>query len=1166
MKIVELRLTAYGPFTNRTLDLGAGNQGLHVIFGPNEAGKSAALRALHALLYGIPAQTKDAFLHPYDGLRIGGRLRLSNGDEIDFIRRKGNKGTLLTPDNTRLDDHALDRFLGGVGPDHFRMFWGIDHAHLVQGGHDILEGHGDLGESLFAAGLGASHLRSLRTKLEEEAAIIFVPRGRSRVINQDLGQFHDLRIAQREATVSAEEWTRQNRALLDAEKQAADATAGITKLSKEKSRLERVKRVLPLLARRSELSRHIADLGDVVHLPEDFAKRRQKAQTDLSLSQQRLVRVVKEVQEQETVVVDLGSTPLLADLSDIVNDLYQRLGSYRKALRDRPGLVARCGDKRALARRLLGELRPDLDIEGAETLRIFVGRRARIQKLTSEHDRLVERLDLARQSHETAKEHIKALAVEASALPAARDSERLVAAIDEARSRGNVEVDRNKAAQAAVRLTAQRDALVERLRLPREGIDRLERLRLPTANSIGRFERKAQEIEDEGRADKTEGERTAKTIRELDAKIEAFRKKGDIPSEQDLIDIRARRDTAFGLLRDHWEKNRDVEAEARELFGKGKLIDLYRNTVGEADKVADRLRSEADRVAELAQYLEKRDLLLREGQEASARSHRRKKASQELEEAWQREWKSVLEVPPLIHDARSWCDEFARLVERSGELATATQQRDELDTWMEKQTKGVRAAVTSLEPSASVTHSLASTLATAEKLRQRIEKESSIRSDHARRVRETQKASQETAKAEHEALEGLQSWQGRWIDSVQGLTQGDAPAPDDALVALEGVGKILEALGEASGYDERVAGIDRETESFRGDIRALAERLHETGVIAAGAEDMWIDGLHDRLVKVLQEEQDRRHAHDRLGKLQIEAAHEREAVETAEMMLAALRNEARCASDSDLVGVERCSSELRTFQTELGQIEKSLVSSGDGASITELEAEAAGVDKDGIEISLTQIATELQVVDKTLLGARDARVAAEIELRRLSGPSAASEKAEEIQATLARLREDALSYARLRLASTLLSRRIDEYRHRNQAPLLLRAAELFRDLTLGKFNRLEADMEDDRPVVVGIKEDGKRVPAYGMSEGTRDQLFLALRLATVEASCDAGEPMPFVVDDILVQFDDDRSGSALSVLTQLSARTQVVLFTHHLHVRRCAEAQVQGGMVVVHEL
>ena len=95
MKLLRFDLTAFGPFTGRVLDLGAGREGLHVLFGRNEAGKSSALRALHAVLYGIPGQTSDGFIHSYADLRLGAHLRAASGKEIEFTRRKGNKGTLL---------------------------------------------------------------------------------------------------------------------------------------------------------------------------------------------------------------------------------------------------------------------------------------------------------------------------------------------------------------------------------------------------------------------------------------------------------------------------------------------------------------------------------------------------------------------------------------------------------------------------------------------------------------------------------------------------------------------------------------------------------------------------------------------------------------------------------------------------------------------------------------------------------------------------------------------------------------------------------------------------------------------------------------------------------------------------------------------------------------
>ena len=66
----------------------------------------------------------------------------------------------------------------------------------------------------------------------------------------------------------------------------------------------------------------------------------------------------------------------------------------------------------------------------------------------------------------------------------------------------------------------------------------------------------------------------------------------------------------------------------------------------------------------------------------------------------------------------------------------------------------------------------------------------------------------------------------------------------------------------------------------------------------------------------------------------------------------------------------------------------------------------------------------------------------------------------------------------------------------------------------------------------------------GLSDGTCDQLFLALRLATIARSAGQNQLLPVIADDILVQFDDQRARSALQALADFSSVTQVVLFTH----------------------
>ena len=143
MKIRELNLHAFGPFTERKLAFE--EKGLHIVYGPNEAGKSSALRGLKALLYGIDERTLDNFIHANDKLRIHGYLRTIDGHELAFVRRKGRKNTLLTPDGEALDEQALSPFLQGVTPELFQTLFGIDHQALVQGGNEILEQKGEVG-------------------------------------------------------------------------------------------------------------------------------------------------------------------------------------------------------------------------------------------------------------------------------------------------------------------------------------------------------------------------------------------------------------------------------------------------------------------------------------------------------------------------------------------------------------------------------------------------------------------------------------------------------------------------------------------------------------------------------------------------------------------------------------------------------------------------------------------------------------------------------------------------------------------------------------------------------------------------------------------------------------------------------------------------------------
>ena len=126
-----------------------------------------------------------------------------------------------------------------------------------------------------------------------------------------------------------------------------------------------------------------------------------------------------------------------------------------------------------------------------------------------------------------------------------------------------------------------------------------------------------------------------------------------------------------------------------------------------------------------------------------------------------------------------------------------------------------------------------------------------------------------------------------------------------------------------------------------------------------------------------------------------------------------------------------------------------------------------------------------------------------------------------------------------------------------------RASELFQTLTLGRYSKLLVEYDDETPRVAGERADGATVvPVGGMSQGTVDQLFLALRIAAVEDVVGQGTRLPFLADDLFINFDDARAAAGFRVLAELATRTQVLFFTHHEHLLEVAQEALKPTKIV----
>ena len=170
----------------------------------------------------------------------------------------------------------------------------------------------------------------------------------------------------------------------------------------------------------------------------------------------------------------------------------------------------------------------------------------------------------------------------------------------------------------------------------------------------------------------------------------------------------------------------------------------------------------------------------------------------------------------------------------------------------------------------------------------------------------------------------------------------------------------------------------------------------------------------------------------------------------------------------------------------------------------------------------------------------------------------------------AEIEQLAAQYVPLKLQHDLLSNYLREQASEHMGPAMKRAGAIFSELTCGAYTGVGQDVDEaNREVLNVVASNGKpSMDRSGLSTGTGDQLYLALRIASIYQHLEVAgnEPIPFIVDDILTTFDDERSAATMRVLGELATRTQVLFFTHHQHLVDLAREQVSADVLRVVEL
>ena len=417
-------------------------------------------------------------------------------------------------------------------------------------------------------------------------------------------------------------------------------------------------------------------------------------------------------------------------------------------------------------------------------------------------------------------------------------------------------------------------------------------------------------------------------------------------------------------------------------------------------------------------------------------------------------------------------------------------------------------------------------------------------------------------------LEDLSSRRKRLGEAMDARASDWKRAVEEAGIALDianaaGALDVLEELRVAvAGQEElnaRVNAINRDARDHAARVEAAASAF---GITEGNDAAERLGLMRARLAAARTAADVQETLEEGLAGRRAEAAEAEAKLAAVEVSLQPLLEETGSTDWLELASAIGRSREARKLSEAVASAETSIVADGDGYSLEDLLNEIDGVNLDGLAAHTESLNAELVRLNTDVAAAATAHGDAKRAFAELATDDAAAvDAATDAEQARSELGILADHYILKRAQVITLKWSIEQYRERHQDPMLLRASALFSELTIGRYTALKIDAEGSAPRLLGLRDDGRTVVEVGaMSEGTTDQLFLALRLAAVEQSVAAGIRLPFLADDLFVNFDDERSEAGFRVLAELARSTQVLFFTHHPHLATIARSVVGADL------
>ncbi len=1173
MIIARLLLKAYGPFTETVLDFESSGANLHLIYGPNEAGKSSALRAMTDLRFGVPQNSEDSFLHQPNQMRIGGVFIDASGERVGLVRRKGRGSTLSRCDmNTGesipelpVTPEQADELIAGLERADFEAMFGLNHARLREGGRMLLEGEGELGAALFEASAGTRGIAAILAELDADAKRLFNPHGRAQnaTINDARRQLDEQRKVLREAQTKPAEWQALYRSHETSKTALTEIENALDSQRHRENELTELRTVEPMLREHDRVHGELNTLANVPDLSENAREERLAAEQAAARARDNLAAAEKEIARCSE---DFGQLSIEQPMLEHADAIERLAAGIESAVRSR----IEAGQQQAVIDRLTGEMdsasariAPGRAVQDVLSAAPSAADSATLEGHLQQINRLAERLEGHQQRQRELKDLLASEDEQAAPPPDAATRQALSMALRKARVLGDVgrqtaESDRQIREFDAQLRRSLADLGAESSSMLRAAQPVLEAEIVAAEEALKKLAQAESRANDEDR--RIQDDLPEQRLRQKELGAE-----GEVVTAETLRQARARRDEGWNLVRRAYVERSDEPGPLGQAFDASRsLPEAFEVAQAEADRQSDLLRADAKRAAVFEECSGRIADMEARRREIEGELTQLTKQKNEFRAAWSQRL-AALRLPK--HDPgalREWqrCRKDALDVDDS--LTALREDRQRVNGEATAAAEAIISALQSAGQPATGTGAdeLSSLIEQAEAWEKGVAK---AEAEQAARIKLANSQRADLAKLDKPIADTESTLNGhRAVLATQHarlFLPVDSTA-DTVKARLNELDTLLRQAADLTGARQIKAGHQAVVYDLSNQAAGLATMLGES---APALADDFADRMRRRLAQSREQEQQRL----ALMRDQSRAKAVKQAADvelgTHANTLDRLCGVAGVGSADQLPECEDLAARKRLAQASLASLRQQLAQASNRPE-AELRENLAGRDVVTLEGEREHCRSEMARREGEQIAARLAEEQARSALAAIDASDRAAAAREAMESAAARYRSAIRPWARLRLAHALLTESLKRFRERAQAPMVAAASDYFSLMTGGRYTRLEADEEGEKPVLRAMEANGVKKGIDAMSDGTADQLYLALRLAALDLRRDSHSRMPLVLDDVLITSDDERAANILRALTKFAGQGQVMLFTHHRHLIDVARSVLDDKLLAVHEL